>query len=114
MDEKRISATEARIHFGELIRKVKEERQPYIVERDGQPFVVLLAVEEYEQLQQRKPGWREALEQARQLREEIAARRGGAPLPDPAEIIREMREERTRQIMEAVGWPCPESEDVEE
>jgi prevent-host-death family protein len=34
-EEKQISATEARIHFGELIREAKEENQPYIVERDG-------------------------------------------------------------------------------
>ncbi len=43
--EKKISATEARIHFGELIRTVKEEQQPYIVERDGEPYVVLRSAE---------------------------------------------------------------------
>ncbi len=101
--EKKISATEARIHFGALIRKVKEEQQPYIVERDGEPYVVLLAAEAYARLKQnREPDWREALSQARQLREKMAARRGDMPLPDPAEMIREMREDRTRQLLETL------------
>lgn len=112
MTEKTISATEARVHFGELIRKVKEEKQPYVVERDGEPYVVVLSVEEYERLRIKKQDerWRENLERALELGAAISARRGGAPLPDPAEIIREMREERTRQLMEAIGLPIEESD----
>jgi excisionase family DNA binding protein len=46
----------------------------------------------------------EALERARKTREEIAARRGGKPFSDTVEIIHQMREERTRELMAAMGW----------
>ncbi|MGH2617424.1 MAG: helix-turn-helix domain-containing protein [Thermomicrobiales bacterium] len=41
----------------------------------------------------------EALERARVLREEITARRGGKPFPPSWEILNELRDERTRQLM---------------
>lgn len=45
----------------------------------------------------------EAMERIRKLNEEILARRGGEPFPDSLEIIHKMREERTRELMDAVG-----------
>lgn len=45
-----------------------------------------------------------ALERAQQHRQELMAQRGGVPFPNSVDIIREMREERTRQLMEALGW----------
>jgi prevent-host-death family protein len=32
-----VSATQARIHFGELMRRVVESQEPIIVERGGKP-----------------------------------------------------------------------------
>ncbi|HDQ34690.1 MAG TPA: type II toxin-antitoxin system Phd/YefM family antitoxin [Chloroflexi bacterium] len=115
MAEKTVSATEARIHFGELIRQVKEEQRPYIVERNGEPYVVVLSVEEYEQLRmgKQREHWRENLDRALELGAKIHAHRGNAPLPDPAEIIREMREERTRQLLETIGAPIEKSDQQE-
>lgn len=49
----------------------------------------------------------EALERTRRHRKEILARRGGAPFPSSVEIIHEMREERDRQLMDAMGWDDP-------
>ena len=56
-----VSATEARIRFGELIRKAVEERDPVLVERSGKPCVMLLSAEEYEHLKaaQSKEIWQE-------------------------------------------------------
>ena len=64
-----VSATEARIRFGELIRRVVEEREPVLVERGGKPYVVLLSVEEYERLKaiQSKETWQEIVEQVLRL-----------------------------------------------
>jgi excisionase family DNA binding protein len=42
-----------------------------------------------------------ALEKSRDLREQLLAERGGVPFPDSTELIREMREERSRQLYEA-------------
>ena len=45
-----------------------------------------------------------AFERAQQHREELQAQRDGRLFPDSVEIIHRMREERTRQLMEAMGW----------
>ena len=45
--EQLISATEARVRFGELLRQVVHGREAVIGEWDAKPQVVLLALEEY-------------------------------------------------------------------
>ena len=52
--EVRMSATEARRHFGELLRRVIEDRTPVIVERGGKPQVVFVSLSEYERLRARQ------------------------------------------------------------
>ena len=66
---------------------------------------MILSIEEYERLKanQQKEDWREVLDRALRLGKEISARRGGEPLPDPADIIHQMREERDEQIRQAIG-----------
>lgn len=95
-----VSATQARIRFGELIRWVTETQQPVLVERDGQPCVVVLPVEVYRRMQeaQGRPEWQEVLNQVREFRAQLRARRSGRPWPLPEEVIREMREERDAQL----------------
>ena len=95
-----ISATEARVHFGKLLRRVTEGHQAVIVERDGKPQVVVLAVEEYERLKATQPhgDWRQTMEKAIAIADSIKARRAGRPLQDPADVIRETREARNEQL----------------
>ena len=94
-----VSATEARIHFGELMRRVVEGQEAIIVERGGKPQVVVLSVAEYERLgdgQQRQPDWRTLL---REAQEQIQAELAGRELrPSTEEVIRQMREERDAAI----------------
>lgn len=100
--ERVVSATEARIRFGELMRWVVESQKPVIVERGGKPHVVVLSVAKYERLKaaHESDSWREALARAIQVGAKIRARRGGQPLtPPPEEIIRQMREERDEQLL---------------
>jgi prevent-host-death family protein len=95
-----ITATEARVHFGELMREVVENQQPVIVERGGKPQVVVLSINEYENLlagQAQREDWRTLLAQAH---ERIRADLGDRKLPPPEDIIREMREERDAQLMD--------------
>ena len=95
-----ITATEARIHFGELMREVVENQQPVIVERGGKPQVVVLSINEYENLlagQAQREDWRTLLAQ---VHERIRADLGDRKLPPPEDIIREMREERDAQLMD--------------
>lgn len=44
----RVSATEAKTHFGELIRRVKVGKEYIIVERDGIPVLGILDADELE------------------------------------------------------------------
>jgi prevent-host-death family protein len=48
--EIRVSATEARVRFGELMRQAVEGGQPIIVERGGKAHVVVLSMDAYERL----------------------------------------------------------------
>lgn len=95
-----VSATEARIHFGELLRHVVDSGEVVIVQRDGKPQVAVLPVEEYERLKESQPGsdWRQTMQKALDLADRIRSGRGGRPLPPPEEVIRKMREERDEQL----------------
>ncbi|HEY63480.1 MAG TPA: type II toxin-antitoxin system Phd/YefM family antitoxin [Caldilineae bacterium] len=94
-----VSATEARIRFGELMRWVVENQEPVIVERGGKPHVVVLSIAEYRRLlagQQAQEDWKALVQQAR---EQIRAELGERELTPPEEIIRQMREERDAQLL---------------
>lgn len=96
--EKVISATEARIHFGELMHRVVECDEPIIVERGGKPEVVVLSIAEYNRLRTQKHGdW---LERADRLREQIQAKLDNRELLPSEEVIRQMREERDAHLMD--------------
>ena len=95
-----VTATEARVHLGELMRHVVETQEPVIVERAGQRQVVLISVPEYERLrasQPTEPGWKELLAHAHDLiRRDVGERK----LPPADEVIRQVREERDAQLDE--------------
>ena len=99
---KTVSATEARIHFGELLRGVAERGETYLVERAGTPQAVVIAVEEYERLragQDTKPDWERQLDELHAL---LRRERGDRPMPDAVELINAGREERDAEILAAV------------
>lgn len=99
--ERIVSATEARVHFGEMIQRVVDNQEIIIVERSGEPKIVLLSLGQYQRLraaeEQAPVNWRERVEKARKL---IARDIKGAELIPPEEIIRRMREERDVQLMD--------------
>lgn len=94
--ERTVSATEARIRFGQLMQQVVESKRPIVVERGGKPHVVVLSVAEYERLRavDQRENWREKLEQVIEVGARINARRGGHPLTPAEEVIRQIREGR--------------------
>ena len=98
--ERRMTATDARVHFGEVMRRVVEQGEQIIVERAGKPQVVILSMATYEQMKmaQQREGWRDALARAIQVGAKIRARRGEQPLTPPEEVIHRMREERDAQL----------------
>ena len=82
-----VSATEARIPFGELMRRAVERREPVIVEHGGKPRGVVLSVEEYERLLGGEPpvDWKAQVDQARAS---IQADLAGREMPAPEEVLR--------------------------
>jgi prevent-host-death family protein len=48
--KKTVSATEARIHFGELMRVAVEQGETITVERSSTPQAVIMSISEYDQL----------------------------------------------------------------
>jgi prevent-host-death family protein len=96
-----VSATAARVHFGELIRTVVETKQPVLVERGGEPQVVVLAISEYERLRTQGNGTEEPWEALlRQAHEQIDAELGSRSLPPSEQLIQESRDERDCQILD--------------
>jgi prevent-host-death family protein len=96
--ERVVSATEARIRFGELMRRAVESHEAIIVERGGKSHVVVLSVEEYERLlnRQRRGDWKGLVQQARAR---IQADLDGRTLPPPEEILEQAREGRDEQLV---------------
>ena len=94
-----VSATEARIRFGELMRQVVENREAIVVERGGKSHVVVISVEEYERLLRgrQQGGWKELVSSART---QIQTDLGGRTLPRPEEIIDQNREERDEHLLD--------------
>ena len=98
--ERMMSATDVRIRFGEVMRWVVERRKPIIVERGGKPHVVVLPVEEYERLragQRERDDWRDLV---RRARAQIQTDLGERELLPPEEIVRQMREERSAELVD--------------
>jgi prevent-host-death family protein len=97
--ERVVSATAARIHLGEWMRRAVESNERIIIERAGESHVVLLSMAEYERLvraQQQPEDWRELVDQARaQVRADLGSRQ----LPPVEEVLRQIREERDAQLV---------------
>lgn len=92
-----VSATDARIRFGEIMRRAK--KGPVIVERAGKPEVVVISKQEYDQLvgNVSQRDWRKKLDD---LHEKLRVELAGQTLPEPEEIIRQGREERDEQLLD--------------
>jgi prevent-host-death family protein len=83
-----VSATEARIHFSEMMRRATDDQEIIIVERYGAPQIALMSAARYWRLaagRQEGAHWREQVDRARaQIARELAGRK----LPPPEEVIR--------------------------
>jgi prevent-host-death family protein len=99
--ETTVSATEARIHFGEMIRRVAEAEEAIVVEKAGTPQLVMLSIGRYQQLIQAQAAQQQsAWERITAVHALIRQRRGDAPLqPSVVDIIHQMREERDEQLL---------------
>ncbi len=77
-----VSATEARVHLGEMIRAVNEDGQDIVIEKAGRPEVVMISVKDYEAFRRLspRPEPQDWYERMMELQREIAAEWKGPPL----------------------------------
>lgn len=101
---KTISATEARIHLGEVLDQVETKGDRVVIERAGKPVAMLISMEASRELSEPKSEIEALIERARRNRESIAKwraiHRPGEPFPDLAEMLHEIREERDAQLLD--------------
>lgn len=96
--ERTVSATEARVRFGELMQRVADGGETVIVERDGVPRVAILSIDSYKHLKGDESPWEQWQADLRRLHERLRAELGDTQLPSSVEIIRQMREERDNHL----------------
>lgn len=95
-----MSATEARIHFGEVLQRVGRN-ETITVQHAGKPAAVILSISEYARLrecQSEQEDWRARL---RKTRQEMRKQLGGVEI-SAADLIRQGREERDEQLLDAL------------
>lgn len=87
-----VTATEARVHLGDMIRTVTERGEDVVVERSGRPEIVMISVEDYDAFRRLRPkattgttgDWGDRF---LALRAEILAELGDRTLGDVDELI---------------------------
>lgn len=102
----RVSATEARVHFGEIYRRVTENDEMIVVERNGRPGAVIISIDAYEALTVPEadigmapegdlPDWYLHMVN---VASEFRAAHKGEPTTDGVELIHASREERDAEL----------------
>ena len=94
-----LTATSARVRFGELLHSVADQGETIFVERNGKPQAVVMPLAEYRRLQELE----ERSESCETLLDEAIAEiddtLGGRALPPADEMIRRMREDRDAELL---------------
>lgn len=91
-----VSATEARIHFGEIMQDAVLRQQPIVVEKAGKPQVVILAYDLYQQLAgNEQENWQAKLAK---LHAKLDAYLAGKELPNAVDMLEEGRRARDEEL----------------
>lgn len=84
-----VSATEARVHLGQMLRAVNQAGEDVIIERSGKPEGVIISMKDYQEFRRLRPKATTSDWSARflALRAEILAEMGDKELGDVDEMI---------------------------
>jgi prevent-host-death family protein len=83
-EPRHISATEARVHFGKVIEEIQAGSEPIVVEKSGEPVVIMLSPAEYYRLVKQDTDVWSRIEL---IRRDVAVHTGGASIGDADEMI---------------------------
>lgn len=95
-----MSATEARVHFGEVLERVAREGAPVFVRRGSRPVAVIISFDAYERLaaQAQRTSAYLALEEVCRVREQTATEMAGGARPPMGTILNAIRQERDDEL----------------
>ena len=100
-----MNVVEARKSFSNVIARVAYTGQHVVVETKGRPMMALISIEDLHRLEELERGATPthahrvaALALAARTRERIRCERNRTPLPDSADTLDKLREERTHEI----------------
>ncbi len=101
----KISAADLHLKVGQVISRIQYAGERFIIERRGVPVAAVVSIEDLERLERGEVEQHRstvermaALRMADMSRQMILAERKGVPLPDSADLIRELREERDLEV----------------
>ncbi|MFN8617507.1 MAG: type II toxin-antitoxin system Phd/YefM family antitoxin [Dehalococcoidia bacterium] len=97
---KRVSSREARSHFAELTDRVKYTGEPVIVEKQGQPFVAVVTIDDLQALERVRR--ERATAEFTRLAEQ-ASREASGPEPTEEEIVAAVKRTREEIYRERYG-----------
>lgn len=96
-----VPVVEAKKQFGDLMARVAYSGQRLIVERHGRPMMAWISMEDLQHLEALerdvedvRARRRAALTLATASRQRVTVQRGGKSLPDSADVLNQLREER--------------------
>lgn len=93
-----ISATKARVHFGEITRNVEERGEIVVVERDGREVVAIIPIADYHQyraLRANALDWWRMMDETHDF---ICQEIGDRTLTPADDLLRQIREERDAEL----------------
>ena len=100
-----MSVVEARRSFSEVMARVAYTGQRVMIERKGRPMMALVSIEDLRRLEELEQGGQStrmrraaALALATAARARIRAERQGVSVPDSADILERLREERLDEL----------------
>ena len=102
MMAKRVSAREARAHFAEVTDRVRYTGEPVIVEKQGQPAVAMVSLDDFDLLERirRDKAVGEFTRSARR-----AAQQAGGAGPSEEEIVASVKRTREELYRDRYGEP---------
>ena len=104
--ERTVSATEAKTHFGRLIKRAGEDGETLIVERSGVPQIAIVPIGEFERMKgaRRQKGHKITLCRIRSLKRTFHERlaKEGSGLPDLDVLLDNQRNERDGEIIDSL------------
>jgi prevent-host-death family protein len=71
MLERTISDRQAKEHFAQLLQDVSRQSQTVVIEQAGQPMAVLIPVEQYRQLKERRAAFFAMLDEVQQRTRQV-------------------------------------------